>query len=242
MNRPLNEKLEALRHALEEAVDPKKALTKLLKAAEKDLKSAAGRPDVGLHIWQETREARGGYGPYEVGYIMLANFKVSITVDLTSGDVSMGAQSGPHTLESMSSKGTMKDASARLKKVLARLKDMLPAAKPETPKLSDKEAKLAAMKSALSGRVTKTGGRLILGSTDAQGADFEPQHRQRLDHYGTSYSDDGDEQEGWDSEGWEDDYARPLSKEVEALLAAAGVTGFVVDIGEKGHVYVQLPS
>jgi hypothetical protein len=93
--------------------------------------------------------------------------------------------------------------------------------------------------SALKGRKTKTGGRLKLQEFDSLYATFEPEFRERLDHYGTSYDDDGNEQEGWDSEGWGEDYAGPLTDEVEKLLKDAGVTGWFVDIGDKGHVDVS---
>jgi hypothetical protein len=88
------------------------------------------------------------------------------------------------------------------------------------------------VKSALSGRKTKTGGRLNKTESDPDSFTFEPEYRQRLDHFGN----DG---EGWDEEGWAEDYAGPLVKEVEALLKAAGIKGWVVDVGEKGHVHVQ---
>lgn len=108
-----------------------------------------------------------------------------------------------------------------------------------TPKAPSKPA--SEVKSALNGRKTKTGGRLKLTDADGDSLSFEPEYRQRLDHYGTSRSDDGDEQEGWDDEGWEADYAGPLRREVEAMLKSAGVDDWVVDVGEKGHVEVQLP-
>lgn len=91
----------------------------------------------------------------------------------------------------------------------------------------------------LQGKTTKTGGRLTVTNVEEKFIDIDPAHRQRLDHYGTSYSSDGDEEEGWDDEGWEEDYARPLRREVEAILKANGVTKWVVDIGEKGHVELQ---
>ncbi len=64
--------------------------------------------------------------------------------------------------------------------------------------------------------------------------DVEPLNRQRLDHYGN----DGD---GWDDEGWAEDYADPLAKEVqEKLESEFGKGTFSVDIGEKGHIEVNL--
>lgn len=109
-------------------------------------------------------------------------------------------------------------------------------------KAVDTQAALEAIKTALSGKRTATGGILKSEGMDEQQrtAFFEPQYRERLDHYGTSYSDDGEEQEGWDSEGWEENYAGPLRKEVEALLKKAGIKGASVEVGEKGHIVVQL--
>lgn len=88
------------------------------------------------------------------------------------------------------------------------------------------------------GKTTKTGGRLKVNSVEKDYIDIDPANRQRLDHYGTSYDDEGEEQEGWSDE-WYADYANPLRKEVEAVLKANGVTGWSVEIGEKGHIGLQ---
>lgn len=93
----------------------------------------------------------------------------------------------------------------------------------------------------LDGAQTKTGGRLGGRQTDpgdAGSLSYEPARRQRLDHYGNG----GD---GWDDEGWTRDYVVPLRDEVEALLAkrfgaAQARAGLAVDIGEKGHVHIQI--
>lgn len=62
--------------------------------------------------------------------------------------------------------------------------------------------------------------------------DAEPRGRQRLDHYGN----DGD---GWDDEGWSNDYASPLHKQVMAALDSRFPGhGLQVEIDEKGWVDV----
>lgn len=80
---------------------------------------------------------------------------------------------------------------------------------------------------------TETGGRLRPeGWCKGIGAwVYDPHYRQRVDHYGN----DG---EGWDEDGWEADYARPLTDEVQAQLPE----GYVVEVGDKGHVYVSPPT
>jgi hypothetical protein len=93
------------------------------------------------------------------------------------------------------------------------------------------------VKRALDGKKTKVGGRLSVERVerDTRYLSFDPASRQRLDHFGNG----GD---GWDSDAWEDEYASPLRKEVEALLTSGGVLvgagGVHVEIGEKGHVDV----
>ena len=70
----------------------------------------------------------------------------------------------------------------------------------------------------------------------------EPANRQRLDHYVGSFYNPGpdDDPEGWDEEGWSEDYAGPLHTEVQKKLDAQFGKGmFNVDIGEKGHIDVQ---
>ena len=101
------------------------------------------------------------------------------------------------------------------------------------------------VKAALDGKHTKTGGRLhvLQAGTSAHGpfVRLEPEHRERLDHYvGANYFPGEDEDpEGWDSEGWKNEYAGPLRREVEEILKAARIVGWTVDIGEKGHVLVE---
>lgn len=95
------------------------------------------------------------------------------------------------------------------------------------------------VKDILSGRKTKTGGRLKLQDEEERFLSFEPANRERLDHYGTSYDDEDNEQEGWDEDGWLQDYAEPLRREVVKMLADAGITNWGVGIGEKGHVELQ---
>ncbi len=66
---------------------------------------------------------------------------------------------------------------------------------------------------------------------------YDPQGRQRLDHYGSS---DGDP-EGWDDEGWEQDYAGPLRKWAQARLDdAIGKGAYRAEIGEKGDLYIHM--
>lgn len=89
------------------------------------------------------------------------------------------------------------------------------------------------------GKTTKTGGRLKVLRVEKGFVYIEPLNRERLDHYGTSYSDDGEEQEGWDDEGWSENYAIPLYKEVEAILKSYGIKGWSAEIGEKGHIDLQ---
>ena len=110
---------------------------------------------------------------------------------------------------------------------------------------------IAAVTSALKGmRLGPVGGR-ILSVDFYPGASpswvLEPSNRQRLDHYvGSGYrdrdddDDDGDS-EGWDSEGWEMDYAGPVSTAAYKWLATEFGPGlFYVEVGEKGHIDIQL--
>lgn len=61
----------------------------------------------------------------------------------------------------------------------------------------------------------------------------EPAWRQRLDHF-------GNEGEGWDEDGWEEDYAGPLRQEVQEKLDREFGSGVLeVEVGEKGHVEVS---
>jgi hypothetical protein len=95
--------------------------------------------------------------------------------------------------------------------------------------------------------VTQTGGQTqrVTTQPDMQGGVtwfVEPWNRQRLDHYvGRNYHpDEDDDPEGWDSEGWEEEYAGPLRRQVQAYLDSQfGKGRFSVDIGEKGHIYVD---
>ena len=75
------------------------------------------------------------------------------------------------------------------------------------------------------------------------GFTVETSRRQRLDHYVGKHYHPGpdDDEEGWDSEGWWDDYAGPLQKKVQgALDGRFGKDVMDVDIGEKGHVEVNI--
>ena len=114
---------------------------------------------------------------------------------------------------------------------------------------------LAAVTSALKGmRLGPVGGR-ILSVDYYPGASpswsVEPANRERLDHYvGSGYRDrDGDDDDddgdsdGWDSEAWEQDYADPVSTAAYKWLAAEfGPSLFYVEVGEKGHIDIQLTA
>jgi hypothetical protein len=87
----------------------------------------------------------------------------------------------------------------------------------------------------LSGLRTKTAGRLK--RPEWTGAEWlaEPENRERLDHYGSSE----DDEDGWDSEGWDEDYASPLRDEIVARLEGEfGADLFDVEIDDKGYVGV----
>ena len=129
-----------------------------------------------------------------------------------------------------------------------------PPAKPGAPAAAPMSAPFTTdeVTSFLKGMSTKTGGRNRDVNYYAPGSEswqkyaawsVEPSNRQRLDHYvGQNYWPDEDEDpEGWDSEGWEQEYAGPLRLEVRQKLDARFGSGMLdVDIGEKGHIDVQL--
>lgn len=93
---------------------------------------------------------------------------------------------------------------------------------------------------------TRTGGGMKVSIDNGQypGIHLDPENRQRLDHYvGKHYRPGPDEDpEGWDSEGWEDEYAGPLAAEIEKALKDKGfdTAKLDIDVGEKGHVYIQI--
>lgn len=62
-----------------------------------------------------------------------------------------------------------------------------------------------------------------------QGLVFDPDYRQRWDHWGDHY----------EGEGWEDLYQEPLEQEIRQLLVQNGVDDAQVSVGEKGRVYVK---
>jgi hypothetical protein len=69
----------------------------------------------------------------------------------------------------------------------------------------------------------------------------EPYYRERLDHYvGRNYHPGPDDDpEGWDEEGWQQEYVGPLVRKVTAALDHHFGPGlFWIDVGEKGHVYI----
>ena len=130
-----------------------------------------------------------------------------------------------------------------------------PAAPAAPPPPAPKVDYLAAITSALKGmRLGPVGGR-ILSVDYYPGASpswsVEPANRERLDHYvGSGYRDrDGDDDDddgdsdGWDSEAWEQDYADPVSTAAYKWLAAEfGPSLFYVEVGEKGHIDIQLTA
>lgn len=65
---------------------------------------------------------------------------------------------------------------------------------------------------------------------------IEPDRRQRLDHYGNGG-------EGWDQEGWDDDYSVPLAKAAQGWLDTKFEKGlFDADVDEKGYLFVHLTN
>jgi hypothetical protein len=118
------------------AEDFKRFLRKLLGDAEKDLKAYLSELGVttGPVVRFETPVPKGGYGPYEVGELfwntfghepLASGFSVRVVVDLPKKEVSIGARSGSHVLESLWSRGTTRDARTRLKKVLDFFKESI---------------------------------------------------------------------------------------------------------------------
>jgi hypothetical protein len=98
--------------------------------------------------------------------------------------------------------------------------------------MSDKVTSAQAVAKLISGKKTKTAGILGKGFIENDTfVSFEPAGRQRLDHYGN----DGD---GWDEDAWFEDYAAPLTKEISAVLQHAGISGWYVEVGDKGFVEV----
>lgn len=233
------------------AGDPKAFLSKLLEAAKRELKAfvaalppaAQAKETTSVHL--ETPPPRGGYGPFETGTLTFyagvhggdrpesVQFSARVVVDLSDMTVGIGAYSGPHPLESLMSRGTMKDAPARLKKVLDAFKRPLDEKakhiKPKAPSTGmtpeDITRKLKSIK-------LGPGGPALSVNFEQDTWFIEPRQRQRLDHY-------GNEGEGWDQEGWDEDYANPVRDAAQKWLDAEfGHGHFDADVGEKGHVYV----
>jgi hypothetical protein len=92
---------------------------------------------------------------------------------------------------------------------------------------------LERVKNCLECRSTKTGGKLCKPYIhNDENISFDPQYRQRLDHYGNSG-------EGWDEEGWYANYKEPLIEEVSRVLEENKLLSLVtVDVGEKGHLEI----
>ena len=114
----------------------------------------------------------------------------------------------------------------------------------EAPALSWND--VSAIKSLLDRRVPKSpdhigsignGKAERYGNTDTKSGlydlvTYDPQGRQRADHYGN----DG---EGWDTEGWDRDYAEPLRKWAQTRIDDAyGKGRYRAEVGEKGHLHI----
>jgi len=85
---------------------------------------------------------------------------------------------------------------------------------------------------------------------------IEPMNRHRLDHYvGENYDcdedwDDDCDPEGWDEEGWWDEWAGPLTNDLNKLLTrkypifqklkSGYDKDYDIGIGEKGHIQIHL--
>lgn len=97
------------------------------------------------------------------------------------------------------------------------------------------------LKSIYLGRV---GGRAQSVEEDSPTAwTIEPTKRQRLDHFvgGNYHPDEDDDPEGWDEDGWNDEYAYPVQDAaIEWLNEEFGPDLFYVEVGDKGHVFVSL--
>jgi len=142
-NLPIIRRVAAKFAATEFKDSAKKFVEKLVQGAEKDLKAFVKSLPPKAQAWEKTTShteslpQRGGYGPYEVGVVFFAaglkgterpvevNYTVRVVADLTNPSIGIGALSNNHVLESLASRGTMKDAPARLKKVLSFFKEGL---------------------------------------------------------------------------------------------------------------------
>lgn len=222
----------------------KKAVAKLAKDAEKDLKkfvtSLDFKGNLHLMVSTESRDARGGYGPYEMATIRIGNLRAEIVGDVPKGTIGVGAYSGNHALESMMGRGAPKDAPALLKRVLDTFKEWISAdaqrkkqqesAAPKGKSLDDVAGRLRSMKLGPGGSVRD------VERISPKEWSVEPRDRQRLDHYGN----DG---EGWDEDGWSEEYAAPTRAAAQKWLDSEyGAGTFSVSIGEKGHVDIFLTS
>lgn len=117
------------------AKDPKKAIEKLVKEAEKDLKSFSASLPSGMALdvkaTVETPHSLAGRGPYISGKLNISeqdkDYQVRVVMDLSEGTVSVGGSSGNYVFERLQSKGTLKDAGKRIKKVVDFIKEELEA-------------------------------------------------------------------------------------------------------------------
>lgn len=100
-----------------------------------------------------------------------------------------------------------------------------------------RKATKESISSALDNLRTKTAGRL----RPFRPGEWEPQDRQRADHYGgNDYYDDDDDDDGGDNP-WESEYEYPLQREVTDALKKAGIDprSCYIEVDEKGFVDVD---
>jgi hypothetical protein len=115
-------------------------------------------------------------------------------------------------------KGAIESVADEMNNLLAELDEAAP-----PPSDSEEVAK------ALIGKQTKTGGQLMLtdhGNVRDESVILSPKNR---------WTSKEAEERGLD---WYGKYASPVKREVEELLRKAKISGWKVDIGDKGHVEV----
>ena len=212
-------------------VDMKKAVEKLAQAAEKAFK---GAPGVGTtHV---SLESKPGFEVGEV-YINGGQYQIRIVGIVQEGNISIGANSGNHPLTSLGSRGPATDAAKRLKKpvefLLGMLAEQAAKAAPVTPKGPSLDAVRGRLRSIRLGPGGSVHSVEELSPTEWS---VEPRNRLRLDHY-------GNRGEGWDDEGWQRDYAGPMSAAAEKWLDTEFGKGlFGGDVDEKGYVFIFLTA
>jgi hypothetical protein len=212
-------------------VDMKKVVEKLARATEKAFK---GQQGVGTtHV---SLKSKAGFEVGEV-YINGGQYRIRIVGIVQEGNIGIGADSGPHTLASLGSRGPATDAAKRLKKPVEFLLGMLAEEAAKAAPVTPKGPSLDAVRGRL--RSTRLGpGGSVQSVEELSPTEWsvEPRDRKRLDHYGNGG-------EGWDDEGWQRDYAGPMSAAAEKWLEAEFGKGlFGVDVDEKGYVFIFLTA